>query len=389
MKKICVVTGSRAEYGLLQPLIGRIQKSEVLELMLVVSGSHLSEEFGRTADEIVADGHEISAEVEMQLSSDSGVGTGKSLGLGIIGFSDVLNMAKPDAIVLLGDRYEILAVACAALFLGIPVVHLHGGEKTEGSSDDAIRHAITKMSHYHFVASPEYRNRVIQLGEQPHRVVVSGGLGVDAADQTNLLSRKDLEQALGFPLASKNLLITFHPATLSESDSVSDLSQLLEALDHFDNCRLLFTGPNADSQGRELKKMILDFCEERPNAYFVESLGSIKYFSCLSIFDAMIGNSSSGLAEAPSFGLPTINVGNRQQGRLRADTVIDVPASQELISKAIEAVLTSRQRKGFSKGSKVPYGQPGSSEIITKMLEDTDFRKFESKSFHDLPAVDP
>lgn len=389
MKKIFVVTGSRADYGLLRPLIRRIQKSEILELMLVVTGSHLSAEFGLTADEIVADGHQIYAQVEMQLSSDSGVGTGKSLGLGIIGFSDALNMAKPDAILVLGDRYEILAVVCAALFLGIPVVHLHGGEKTEGSFDDAIRHAITKMSQYHFVAAPEYRHRVIQLGEQPDRVVVSGGLGVDAAHRANLLSRKELEQELGFTLASKNLLITFHPAPLSQSDSVTELSELLEALHHFDHCQLLFTGPNADSQGRELKRMTLKFCNERPNAHFIESLGSSKYYSCLSIFDAMVGNSSSGLAEAPSFGLPTINVGDRQQGRLRAETVVDVPASKPIISSAIEAILKSRERTVPNRDTEVPYGEPGSTEIIAKMLENTDFLQFHPKSFHDLPTVGP
>ena len=334
-RKICVVTGTRAEYGLLRWVIDGIAKSSVLELQLIATGMHLSPEFGLTVQEIEADGYRIDRKVELLLSSDTPVGITKSMGLGLIGFADAFADLQPDLLLVLGDRFEIFSAASAALIARIPIGHIHGGELTEGAFDDAIRHSITKMSYLHFVAADEYRHRVIQLGEEPNRIFQVGGLGVDSIINLNLLARDELESSIDFQLFSKNLLITFHPVTLEKSTSAHQMDELLEALGQLQDTGLIFTMPNADTDGRVLFEKIQSFCRERENAIAFSSLGQLRYLSCIRHVDGVIGNSSSGLLEVPSFNKATINIGDRQRGRLKAESVIDCEPNASSILQAI------------------------------------------------------
>ncbi|RYF09627.1 MAG: UDP-N-acetylglucosamine 2-epimerase (hydrolyzing), partial [Oxalobacteraceae bacterium] len=335
-RRICVVTGTRAEYGQLKDLIGSVQASAVLSLQLVVTGSHLSPEFGLTYQEIEQDGFGIDERIEILLSSDTPVGIAKSMGLALIGFAETLARLKPDVIVLLGDRFEILAAASAALVAGIPIAHLHGGESTEGAFDEAIRHSITKMAHLHFVAAAPYRDRVIQLGEAPENVFLVGGLGIDAIKRLPLLDRSGLEEALGFALGARNLLVTFHPPTGTPGQAATQMAELLQALDTLDpDTHLIFTMPNADAGGRELIAMVDTFVATHPNARAYQSLGLLRYLSCLRHVDGVVGNSSSGLSEAPSFGIGTVNIGDRQAGRLKALSVVDCAPQRDEIVAAI------------------------------------------------------
>lgn len=318
-RKICVVTGTRAEYGQLRRLLSLIQSDKDCVLQLVVTGMHLSPEFGLTYRQIESDGFEIDRKVVMLMSSDSPTGIAKSMGIGILGFADAFEELKPDLIVLLGDRFEILAAASAALIARIPVAHIHGGESTEGLIDEAIRHSVTKMSHLHFVATEEYRRRVTQLGEQPDRVFLVGGLGVDCLKDMELLDLSELEESLGFRLKRRNFLITFHPVTLDSASVGLQMQELLNALSEQQETGLIFTMPNADTEGRVLIDMIKGFVSQNPEfAIAHTSLGQHRYYSCMAHVDAVIGNSSSGLAEAPSFKTATINIGDRQRGRLQA-----------------------------------------------------------------------
>ncbi len=335
-RKVCVVTGTRAEFGLLRWLMQEIQNQPELELQVVATGMHLSPEFGSTWREIEEAGFSIDARVEMLLSADSNCAVTKSMGLGVIGFADAYSHLEPDLIVVLGDRFEIFAAASAALIAGIAVAHIHGGETTEGAFDEAIRHSITKMSHLHFVAAGEYERRVIQLGEQPERVFNVGGMGIDAIKRIKLLTREELEQALDFCLGEKNLLITFHPITLEGGASSStQMCELLAALDGLDDTRLIFTMPNADTGGRDLSAMVREFVDTHPNACVFKSLGQLRYFSCLAQVDGVVGNSSSGLLEAPAFHVGTLNIGDRQKGRLAASSVIDCKPTRQDILKAL------------------------------------------------------
>ena len=315
--KICVVTGSRSEYGLLRFVMQGIQNSDALQLMIVVTGMHLSPEYGNTIREIEEDGFTISRRVEMLLNSDTCVGITKSVGLGLIGFADVLSDLQPDILLLIGDRFESFAAASSALFAGIPIVHIHGGESTEGAVDEALRHNITKMSHLHFVAADKYRNRVIQLGEHPSRVYTVGGLGVDAISKLQLLDRSSLEKSLDFRLFPTNFLITYHPVTLGNNLSSDQIDELLTSLEDFKDTGLLFTMPNADTDNRVIFEKISRFCATNNNAKIIRSLGQIRYLSCVRHFDVVIGNSSSGLLEVPSFKKATINIGDRQKGVYR------------------------------------------------------------------------
>ena len=341
MRKICIVTGSRAEWGLLSGLARKITDDPELELQIIATNMHLSPEFGLTYREIERQGFRINRKVEMLLSSDSANATGKSVGLATIGFADAYEELAPDMLLVLGDRYEILAAVTAALFYKIPVAHLHGGEVTEGAYDDAIRHAITKMSHLHFTSTEEYRRRVIQLGEQPERVFHVGAIGIDNIRHIALLDKKVLEEQLDFPFDRKTVLVTYHPETLDAIPVEEQFRNLLEALDDRQDIRILFTLPNSDTGGRIIVRMIEEFVarnKQRARAY--TSLGQLRYLSALRFVAAVVGNSSSGILEVPSFGKPTLDIGNRQKGRLAANSVVHCGVSGAEISEGLNRVLS-------------------------------------------------
>lgn len=359
-----------------------IQDSTLLQLQVVATGMHLSPEFGLTYREIEADGFAIDRKVEMLTSSDTPVGIAKSMGLGLIGFADALDQLRPDVVLILGDRFEILAAASAAMAARIPIAHLHGGERTEGAMDDAIRHAITKMSHLHFVAAQEYRQRVIQLGEHPDRVHLVGGLGVDAIRRVTLLDRDALERSLDFKLGPRSLLVTFHPLTLEEAGSQGQMAALLQALDTLADTSLVFTLPNADAGGRGLIRMVESFVASHPNARAYTSLGQQRYLSCVAQVDGVVGNSSSGLLEVPSFKKGTVNIGDRQQGRLMASSVIDCEPDCESIRQAI-ATLYSDAFKPVLANTENPYGSGRASDQVVQCLEQADLSGLLKKRFYD------
>lgn len=385
-RKVCVITGSRAEYGLLRPVMDRIRDEPALSLQVVVTGMHLSPEYGSTYRVVEEDGFRIDGKVEMLLGSDSAVALAKSLGLGVIGFADALESLRPDLLVVLGDRFEILAAACAALLATVPVAHLHGGEATEGAYDEAIRHSLTKMSHLHFVAAEEYRNRVLQLGENPESVFLVGGLGVDAIKQASLMTRSELEESLGFSLGAKSLLVTFHPVTLDETSSDHQMEELLTALKLLSDTRLIFTMPNADAGSRSLWRQVESFVESHANARAITSLGQRRYWSCVSQVDGVVGNSSSGLIEVPTFRKGTVNIGDRQNGRLKAPSVIDCEPDRGAIAAAV-ARLYSPEFRRILPTVKNPYGEGGASEAIVRILRDVSLAGLVKKRFHDLPAA--
>ena len=383
-RKVCVVTGTRAEYGLLRWVMEEIRESASLELQVIATGMHLSPEFGLTYRDIEADGFRIDHKVEMLLSAETPSAINKSMGVAMIGFADAYDQLRPDLLLLLGDRYEILAAATAALITRVPIAHLHGGETTEGAFDEAIRHSITKMSHLHFVAAEEYRKRVIQLGEHPDRVFQVGGLGIDNIKRLPLLSREALEEALNFSLGERNLLITFHPVTLEQNSLVQQMNELLTALKLQERTKLIFTMPNADTEGRVLFGMIEEFVRqntERAKAF--TSLGQLRYLSCLQHVDAVIGNSSSGLAEAPSFQIGTINIGDRQRGRLKANSVIDCEPDQDLIRHALEKLYSSSFQNQLASVQN-PYGEGGASAAVVKTLGEFPFEGILKKKFYNL-----
>ena len=382
MRKVCVVTGTRAEYGLLRWVIEGILQSPVLDLQLIATGMHLSPEFGMTVNAIEADGYHVDRKVEMLLSSDTAVGITKSMGLGMIGFADTLAELKPDLILVLGDRYEIFAAASAAMIARVPIAHLHGGETTQGAFDESIRHSITKMSHLHFVATEEYRHRVIQLGEQPKHVFKVGGLGIDSIHRLQLLSRDELQEVLNFRFLQRNLLVTFHPVTLECNTGTEQMKELLTALSELSDTGLIFTMPNADTEGRALFRQIQEFCEKHPHAKAFTSLGQLRYLSCMRHVDAVAGNSSSGLLEAPSFNIGTINIGDRQKGRLKAPSVIDCEPVSTSISDAIHYIF-SQQFQGKLSTVANPYGNGGASKAIVKILESCSLNDILKKRFND------
>ncbi len=382
-RKICVITGTRAEYGLLRWVMQGIKDDADLNLQVIATGMHLSPEFGLTYKAIEADGFEIDRKVEILTSSDTPVGIAKSMGLGMIGFADALNELNPDLIVVLGDRFEIFSAVSAALVARIPVAHLHGGESTEGLIDEAIRHSITKMSHLHFVAAGEYKQRVIQLGEQPERVFLVGGLGIDNIKRLKLLERSALEADLGFKFDKRNLLITFHPVTLEKASAVKQMQELLSALAKLEDTQLIFTMPNADTDGRSLIKMVEQFSSQYPNAHAFTSLGQLRYLSCLAQVDGVVGNSSSGLAEVPSFKKGTINIGDRQRGRLQATSVINCEATQQNISDAIYTLYSPNFQMDLSQVCN-PYGEGGASDEIVKIIKSVTLDCLIKKHFYDV-----
>jgi GDP/UDP-N,N'-diacetylbacillosamine 2-epimerase (hydrolysing) len=383
-RKICIITGTRAEYGLLRWVMQGIKDDPELTLQIIATGMHLSPEFGLTYKAIEQDGFQIDHKVEMLTSSDTSVGIAKSMGLGLIGFADALNELKPDLIIVLGDRFEIFAAVSAALVARIPVAHLHGGETTEGAFDESLRHSITKMSHLHFVAAEVYRQRVIQLGEQPERVFLVGGLGVDNIKRLTLLNRSELEASLGFKLAPKNLLVTFHPVTLEIATAADQMAELLAALAELKDTQLIFTLPNADTDGRALIKMVEKFVEQHHNAHAYTSLGQLRYLSCIAQVDGVVGNSSSGLLEVPSFGKGTINIGDRQRGRLQATSVINSGPDQKNITAAIKKLYSADFQVSLS-NVRNPYGEGGASEKIVTTIKNYAINGIAKKAFYDLP----
>jgi GDP/UDP-N,N'-diacetylbacillosamine 2-epimerase (hydrolysing) len=359
-----------------------IKDDPELTLQVIATGMHLSPEFGLTYREIEQDGFQLDRKVEMLTSSDTPVGIAKSMGLGLIGFADALNELRPDLILVLGDRFEIFAAVAAALVARIPVAHLHGGEATEGQIDEAIRHSITKMSHLHFVATEEYRQRVIQLGEQPERVFLVGGLGIDNIKRLKLLDRADLEASLDFKLSQRSLLITFHPVTLEPATAVDQMAELLAALAQLQDTQLIFTLPNADTGGRALIKMVEQFVAQHPNARAYTSLGQLRYLSCIAHVDGVVGNSSSGLAEVPSFKKGTINIGDRQRGRLQASSVINSAPTRQSIATALKRLYDADFQVGLSQ-VRNPYGEGGASAKIIATVKSVALDDVLKKQFYD------
>lgn len=384
-RKICVITGTRSEYGLLRWVMQGIEDDPELTLQVICTGMHLSPEFGLTYREIENDGFQIDRKIEMLTSSDTSVGIGKSIGLGLIGFADSLNELQPDLVVVLGDRFEIFAAVVASLVACIPVAHLSGGETTEGAFDEAIRHSITKMSHLHFVAAEQYLKRVIQLGEQPERVFLVGGLGVDSINRLKLYGREELESLLDFNLGQKSLLITFHPVTLEVSTAAHQMAELLTALAGLDDTQLIFTMPNADTGGRNLIKMVENFVEQKTNARAYTSLGQLLYLSCVKFVDGVVGNSSSGLTEVPSFKKGTINIGDRQRGRLQATSVINCEPTRHSIADALDRLYSSHFIANLSQ-VRSPYGEGGASDRIIYIVKHYAIEGVTKKIFYDLPS---
>ena len=384
--RVCVVTGTRAEFGLLRWVMEGIRKTPELELQIIATGMHLSPEFALTYREIEREGFRIDCRVEMLLSSDTPTGLAKSMGVGLIGFADALPQLKPDVMVVLGDRFEIFAAVAAAMLARIPVAHLHGGEATEGLIDEPIRHSITKMSHLHFVATAEYQKRVIQMGEDPERVFVVGGLGIDNIKKLKLLDRAALESSLEFALGPKNLLITFHPVTLEHQTSHLQMAELLAALEALRDTHLIFTMPNADTDGRVLFDMIERFVADHPQARAYSSLGQVRYLSCIRHVDGVVGNSSSGLTEVPSFRKGTINMGDRQRGRIQAESVINCAPERRAIAAAI-AELYSPKFQARLATVRNPYGDGGASARIAETLAAVSLEGILKKRFFDLPSA--
>jgi UDP-hydrolysing UDP-N-acetyl-D-glucosamine 2-epimerase len=380
-QRICVVTGTRADYGLLRPVMRALDAAEDLELMVVATGAHLSPEFGLTVEVIEADGFTIAERIEMLLSSDTAVGISTSMGLATIGMAGALERLRPDLLVVLGDRYEILAVVQAALVAKVPVAHLSGGDITEGAIDDAIRHAVTKLSHLHFVTNRESARRLLQMGEAPERVVTAGNPGLDDLVLFDPMPRGELEAALGIQFRERNLLVTYHPVTLADEPPRSGFAELLTALDSLgDEVGLVFTLPNADTDGRVLIDMVHEFVADRPHAVAHGSLGQERYWSCLKTVDAVVGNSSSGLSEAPAVGIPAVNVGERQRGRLRAPSTIDCAAERAAIVAAIQ--------QAFAAGPSTPASPYGDGHATDRILESIraveDLKDLLAKRFHAL-----
>ncbi len=383
MRKICVITGTRAEYGLLRWIMQGIKDDPELLLQLIVTGTHLSKDHGFTYRFIEEDGFNIDSKIDILTISDSAIDIAKSIGLAVFGFAEAFDKLKPDLIVVLGDRFEIFSAVSAALVAKIPVAHIHGGEVTVGSYDDAFRHSITKMSHLHFVAAEPYRQRIIQLGEKPEHIFLVGGLGVDAIKRLELLDKKNLERLLRFKFHSKNLLITFHPTTLDNIAPEIQMKELLAIFSELKDTKLIFTLPNADTGSRSLIKMIKNFVKENSNAIVFESLGQLNYLSLIPYVDAVVGNSSSGLLEVPSFRKGTINIGSRQLGRLQAESVINCEANRESIFHALSTLYSNEFQKNL-KNIVNPYGEGGASEKVVKVLKESNLTDIIKKFFNDL-----
>lgn len=385
-KNICIITGTRAEYGLLCPLIKKISEDDKLNLQLVVTGMHLSPEFGLTYKQIEEDGYKIDEKVEILLSSDTSIGISKSMGFAMISFSEVFDRLKPDMVVVLGDRYEIFSAVSVASISRIPVCHLHGGETTEGAFDENLRHSITKMSYLHFTSTEEYRKRVIQLGESPDRVFNVGAIGIENIKKMNLLSKEKLERSINFKLDKKYAVVTFHPVTLENNTAKSQFKELLLALDKIKDLKVIFTKANSDTDGRIINNMIDEFVlTDKERFISFTSMGSLRYLSAIKYSDVVIGNSSSGIVEVPSFNKPTINIGDRQKGRIQAKSIINCEPVKNDIENAIEKALSKEFLENI-KDVKNPYGEGNvSDKIIEKIKYFLENDKINlKKKFYDL-----
>ena len=383
-RKICFFSGSRAEYGLLYNLISRINDDKFFELQIIASGSHVSKKFGLTYKEIENDGFSINSKILMNLKSDTSNGICESMGQGLKKISKSISQLKPDILIILGDRYEALCAAISATVNRIPVVHFHGGESTEGSWDESFRHSITKMSQFHFVAHKEYKNKVIQLGEHPSKVFIVGGMGVDNIKSLNYLCKSELEKELNIRFFTKNLLVTFHPTTLEINKSIKHIVQLLSALDSFKKINIIFTMPNADIDNEIIFKKIKSYVKKnKDRSSFHLSLGRVKYLSLLKCVDAVIGNSSSGLLEAPSFKIGTVNIGDRQKGRIKGTSVIDSKPDTLSIVEAIKKIYSKKFISQLSK-SKNPYGNGNASLKSYKILKKIKLKNILKKKFYIL-----
>jgi GDP/UDP-N,N'-diacetylbacillosamine 2-epimerase (hydrolysing) len=363
-----------------------IKAETTLELQLIVTGMHLSPEFGLTYKEIEKD-FKIDKKIEMLLSSDTSVGISKSMGLAHISFSEVYDELRPDILVVLGDRYEIFSAVSSAMIARIPIAHLHGGETTEGAFDESIRHSITKMSHLHFTATDEYRNRVIQLGEEPQRVFNVGGLGIDNIKKLKLLSKEEFENSIDFKLNKKNILVTFHPVTLESSTAKEQFQELLDAIDEQKDTHTIFTKANSDTDGRIINSMIDAYVSNNSHKSIAfTSLGQLRYLSALQFIDAMVGNSSSGLAEAPTFKIGTVNIGDRQKGRIKADSILDCNPIKEDILKAIDKLYSTDFKLCLHKVEN-PYGNGGASAQIKDVIKTINLKGILKKTFYDMECI--
>lgn len=386
MRTIGAVTVGRSDYSIYLTVLRKIKAEADLELYLIVAGMHLSPEFGSTVEAIEADGFEINERVEMLLSSDTPEGIAKSIGLGIIGFAQVYSRFRPDLLLVLGDRFEMHAAVLAALPFKIPVAHIHGGEITEGAIDDALRHSITKLSHLHFTATEDARRRIVQMGEEPWRVIVSGAPSLDNLESVRLLDRPELEALIALRLDANPLLVTYHPVTLEYEQTEWQVRQLLGALEQCD-FPMVFTMPNADTNGRVITGLVREFARSCSRAQMVDNLGTRGYFSLMSQAVAMVGNSSSGIIEAPSFGLPVVNIGTRQQGRTRGPNVIDVGyACDEILAGIAQA--TSPEFRASLRGLPNPYGCGHASDVIVRHLKEVALDdRLVKKRFLDFPVA--
>jgi GDP/UDP-N,N'-diacetylbacillosamine 2-epimerase (hydrolysing) len=382
-RKICIVTGSRAEYGLLYWLIKEVEADQDFELQLIVTGSHLSSEFGLTYKEIEKD-FKIEKKIDMHLSSDTSEGISKSMGIAQTSFSKAYNKLKPDIVVVLGDRYEVFSAVSSAMISRIPIAHLHGGEATEGVIDEAIRHSITKMSHLHFTAAKEYSKKVIQLGEEPNKVFNVGGAGIENIKRLKLLKKKDFEKSINFKLNIKNILVTYHSVTLEDKTSKKSFQELLDTIDELKNTNIIFTKANSDMDGKVINQMIDQYTKKNlEKSISVTSLGQLNYLSALKYMDFIIGNSSSGLLEAPSFKIGTINIGDRQNGRLKAKSVVDCLPNKKNMKRAIKKIYSNKFQK-ILKDVQNPYDNGCASKKITKVLKKVKLDKILKKKFFNI-----
>jgi GDP/UDP-N,N'-diacetylbacillosamine 2-epimerase (hydrolysing) len=382
-RKICIVTGSRAEYGLLYWLIKEVETEKNLKLQLIVTGMHLSKKFGSTYKEIEKD-FRIDKKINIHLSSDTSVSISKSMGIAQTSFAKAYNELKPDIVVILGDRYEIFSATSAAMIAKIPIAHIHGGEITEGSWDDSIRHCISKMAHLHFTATEEYKNRVIQLGEEPSRVFITGGMGIENIKKLNLLSKNEFEKSINFKLNKKNILVTFHPVTLENNTSKKQFQELLNAIDKLDDTNIIFTKSNSDLNGKIINQIKNSYTKKnKKKCIGLTSLGQLRYLSALQYVDAVVGNSSSGLIEAPNFKIGTINIGERQKGRVRAKSVIDCLPYKKDILKSLEKIYSKNFQKKLS-AVKNPYDNGLSSKKIVDILKNFKLQNILKKSFYNI-----
>ena len=393
MKRVCIVTATKAEYGLLKPIILKLQAQNNLEVRVVATGMHLSPEFGMTCQEIEQDGIRLDRKIEILLSADTSSAISKSMGLAMISFADYFSERKPDLLIVLGDRYEILAVATTAMNARIPIAHLYGGDITEGAVDDVVRHAITKMSYFHFTATREHRRRVIQMGESPERVFWVGAMSVENACDVKKLSMHDLQEQIAFYWnrdLEKMAVVTFHPVTLEDDTAREQFQNILNALDYFEDLKVIFTKANADAGGRVINHMIDDYVNEHPQkskAY--TSLGQLRYLSAVSLADVVIGNSSSGLSEVPTFHVPTVNIGDRQRGRVCGKIVISCGVAEKEITDAIQKALSQTFRNEIC-NEKNPYEKKGTSDAIVKILtENLNKKNIDlKKHFYDLADLE-